>query len=179
MRRWCDHCMEYLESGATEARSQPNYIRHLRQIMVVPTPSCEQISNSSIRRFAPGKPMPHAARGAIAILHDQIDVRDTRPLIFTDHLDPFSAATLDLTDSHCASACVEEDVARQFAHSSGDACLINCAKAQLISRYHWASVRAMTISRSLRMTAALPCAITTLLDLTLQGRQALFKIQRR
>src|SRR2546422_466093 len=36
----------------------------------------------------------------------------------------------------------------------------------------------MTISRSLRITAALPCAITALLDLTTQCRQALLQVQR-
>jgi len=50
--------VEQTELGAASARLHPDHIRHLRQMIVVPTPSCERISNSSIRRLAPGRPIP-------------------------------------------------------------------------------------------------------------------------
>ena len=34
------------------------YRRHLRQVIVVLTPSFERMLNSSIRRLTPGRPMP-------------------------------------------------------------------------------------------------------------------------
>ena len=118
-----------------------------------------------------GQAHTHCARGAVAILHHGIDVHNTRPLILADDLDPFTPTALNLTHSDGARTRIKKDIARQLADRCCDPRLIDCFA---VSR---ASVRAITISRSLRMTAALPCAIATLLDLALQRCETLFEVK--
>ncbi len=66
------------ESGAIEARSQPDYIRHLRQMIVAGIPSCERNPELVHQTLRTRQMMPTCPREvAIAIPHDQIDVRDT------------------------------------------------------------------------------------------------------
>src|SRR5262245_40759295 len=79
-----------------------------------------------------GQAHTHATRGAIPILHHDINIRDAGPLVFANNLDPPAARALNFAHGDGAGTGVEKDIARQLADCGRDACLVDSAKAHIL-----------------------------------------------
>jgi hypothetical protein len=83
-------------------------------VTVVPSPTVDMISKSSISRRAPGRPRPRLLLGRVAVAHRALDVGNARSLVSRDHEDAASAAIVRDAQADLAMIGIDHDVARDL-----------------------------------------------------------------